>query len=78
MPYRGRKGVPTQNVMAACDFNMCFTFISAGWEGSAHDTRVFTHAITTPSMKFPHPPPGIFIYFYSSFICQLRLIQITL
>ncbi|XP_019158198.1 PREDICTED: uncharacterized protein LOC109154913, partial [Ipomoea nil] len=56
--YRGRKGIPTFNVMAACNFDMCFTFISVGWEGSAHDTRVFLHAINTPSMNFPKPPQG--------------------
>ncbi|XP_058770478.1 uncharacterized protein LOC131644069 [Vicia villosa] len=39
MRYRGRKGITTFNVMASCDFDMCFTFISIGWEGSAHDTR---------------------------------------
>ena len=58
MPYIGRKGVPTFNVMATCDFDMCFTFISVGWEGSAHDTRVFLHALNTPSMNFPKPPRG--------------------
>ena len=26
IPYIGRKGFPTQNVMVVCDFNMCFTF----------------------------------------------------
>ncbi|GKE18512.1 putative nuclease HARBI1 [Tanacetum coccineum] len=56
--YIGRKGVPTFNVMATCDFDMCFTFVSVGWEGSAHDTRVFLHAINTPSMNFPKPPEG--------------------
>uniref|UniRef100_A0A803N2W9 DDE Tnp4 domain-containing protein n=1 Tax=Chenopodium quinoa TaxID=63459 RepID=A0A803N2W9_CHEQI len=58
MPYRGRKGIPTFNVLAACDFDMCFTFVSAGWEGSAHDTRVFLHAIENPEMKFPTPSQG--------------------
>ncbi|KAJ9147539.1 hypothetical protein P3X46_029689 [Hevea brasiliensis] len=28
-----RKGVPTQNIMAACSFDMQFTFVMAGWEG---------------------------------------------
>ncbi|KAG5236718.1 protein ALP [Salix suchowensis] len=41
IPYIGRKGVPTQNIMAACSFDMQFTFVWAGWEGSAHDTRIF-------------------------------------
>src|SRR5262249_54963638 len=38
--YVGRKGVPTQNVMAICDFDMLFTFVCAGWEGTAHDSRI--------------------------------------
>ena len=25
-----RKGIPTQNVMAGCDFDMLFTFVLAG------------------------------------------------
>lgn len=45
--------------MATCDFDMCFTFISLGWEGSAHDTRVFLHAINTQELNFPKPPEGI-------------------
>ncbi|XP_028098365.1 uncharacterized protein LOC114298058 [Camellia sinensis] len=28
--YYGRKGVPTQNILAVCDFDLCFTFVSAG------------------------------------------------
>ncbi|KAH9686253.1 DDE Tnp4 domain-containing protein [Citrus sinensis] len=41
IPYIGRKGIPTQNIMAACNFDMQFIFAIAGWEGSAHDTRIF-------------------------------------
>ncbi|KAK3221417.1 hypothetical protein Dsin_008442 [Dipteronia sinensis] len=33
IPYIGRKGSPTQSIMDACDFNMCFTFAWARWEG---------------------------------------------
>ncbi|KAL4301421.1 hypothetical protein AHAS_Ahas17G0299200 [Arachis hypogaea] len=56
--FIGRKGIPTQNVMAACNFDMEFTFALAGWEGTAHDTRVFLHAIGTSELNFPKPPPG--------------------
>ncbi|GJQ97753.1 putative nuclease HARBI1 [Tanacetum coccineum] len=55
IPYIGRKGIPTFNVMAVCDFDLCFTFISVGWEGSTHDTRVFLHAINNRSVNFPKP-----------------------
>jgi len=52
--------------MAACDFDLLFTFIMAGWEGAAHDTRIFLDAIRSPSANFPKPPPGIvfFLFFF--------------
>ncbi|KAK8916690.1 hypothetical protein KSP39_PZI022577 [Platanthera zijinensis] len=56
--YIGRHGTTTQNVMAVCDFNMCFTFVLAGWEGSTHDSRIFHRALMDPSYNFPYPPPG--------------------
>ncbi len=63
VPFIGRKGTPTQNVMAACNFDMQFIYACAGWEGSAHDTRVFLNVLRDPSKKFPKPPPGnIFDY----------------
>ncbi|KAI3773729.1 hypothetical protein L1987_48259 [Smallanthus sonchifolius] len=53
--YIGRKGYATQNIMAVCDFNMCFTFVWAGWEGTAHDTRIFNEALRRPELHFPRP-----------------------
>jgi hypothetical protein len=61
IPYIGRKGTPTQNVMAVCDFHMCFTFVWAGWEGTAHDTRIFLEAIRKEELRFPHPPRGLYL-----------------
>ncbi|KAJ3678228.1 hypothetical protein LUZ60_002031 [Juncus effusus] len=43
--YRGRKHVPTQNILAAVDFNLHFTYVLAGWEGTAHDALVLNNAI---------------------------------
>lgn len=43
-PYRNRKSTLSQNVMLACDFDLNFTFISCGWEGSATDARVLRSA----------------------------------
>ena len=56
--YIGRKGYATQNIMAVCDFNMCFTFVLAGWEGTAHDTRIFNEALRRQELRFPHPAGG--------------------
>ena len=39
--FRNRKGYLSQNVLACCDLdNMLFTYVLAGWEGSAHDGAV--------------------------------------
>jgi hypothetical protein len=46
--------------MAACSFDMQFTFVWAGWEGSAHDTRIFYKAIRNTNIQFPGPPEGIY------------------
>lgn len=58
LPYIGRDGKPSQNIMVVCSFDMQFTFVLAGWEGSAHDSRIFEEARTTSKFHFPHPPPG--------------------
>ena len=57
--YYNRQGMTSFNVMAACDFDLLFTFVMAGWEGAAHDTRIFLDAICQQSVNFPKPPPGI-------------------
>ena len=56
--WRNRKGFNSQNVLGVCSFDMKFTFMSAGWEGSAHDARVLESALDRPEKKFPVPPPG--------------------
>ncbi|KAK2648947.1 hypothetical protein Ddye_016436 [Dipteronia dyeriana] len=55
VPYIGRKGIPTQNIMAICNFDMQFRFACAGWESSAHDSRVFLLAQRDPQSNFPKP-----------------------
>ncbi|KAH9672626.1 DDE Tnp4 domain-containing protein [Citrus sinensis] len=58
--FIGRRGTPTQNVMAVCRFDMQFIFTVAGWEGSAHDARVFQTTITNPAFNYPNPPPSLY------------------
>ncbi|KAL4362901.1 hypothetical protein GQ457_04G018590 [Hibiscus cannabinus] len=45
IPFRNRKQNLSQNVLVAYSHDMLFTFVCAGWEGMAHDTRVFVNAI---------------------------------
>nr|KAJ0205401.1 hypothetical protein LSAT_V11C500278270 [Lactuca sativa] len=44
--YRGRKGYPTINVLAACTFDLKFTYVLTGWEGTASDSRIIKNAFT--------------------------------
>ncbi|KAF0738541.1 hypothetical protein Ae201684_005653 [Aphanomyces euteiches] len=34
------------SVLAACDFDMCFSYVLAGWEGTAGDGKVYADALT--------------------------------
>ncbi|GMI71342.1 hypothetical protein like AT5G41980 [Hibiscus trionum] len=45
---RSKKGGTTQNVLAAITFDLKFTYVLAGWEGSEHDSRILTDTITHP------------------------------
>jgi hypothetical protein len=51
--YRNRKGTLSQNVLAVCDFDMRFVYILAGWEGSAHDSRVLSDAQASKGFLTP-------------------------
>uniref|UniRef100_A0A453MWS6 Uncharacterized protein n=2 Tax=Aegilops tauschii subsp. strangulata TaxID=200361 RepID=A0A453MWS6_AEGTS len=52
--FRGGKSFPTQNVLAAVDFDLRFTYVLAGWEGSAHDSYVLQDALSRPNgLKIP-------------------------
>ncbi|XP_039141264.1 uncharacterized protein LOC120278583 [Dioscorea cayenensis subsp. rotundata] len=48
--FRGRKG-PTQNVLAVVNPDLQFTYVLAGWEGSANDFTVLKDALARPQPK---------------------------
>jgi hypothetical protein len=43
--FMGRKHTTTQNMLATVDFDLRFTYVLAGWEGSAHDARILADAL---------------------------------
>jgi hypothetical protein len=43
--FIGKIGIPTQNVLAICDFDMRFTYVAAGQPGVLHDTSILYHAM---------------------------------
>ncbi|XP_022883645.1 putative nuclease HARBI1 [Olea europaea var. sylvestris] len=49
--YRNRKKVIFQNVLVACTFDMKFTYVLAGWEGSAHDGQLLRSEILRQGHK---------------------------
>ncbi|KAM3204368.1 hypothetical protein P3L10_027777 [Capsicum annuum] len=52
--YHGRKDYPTQNVLAACTFDLKFTYVLAGWEGTESDSRIMKEALNSQdSLKIP-------------------------
>ncbi|XP_051132661.1 uncharacterized protein LOC127252513 [Andrographis paniculata] len=55
--FRGRRGDTMQNCLAVCDFDMKFTYVLAGLEGSTHDARVLRVAIREQG-DFPFPLDG--------------------
>ncbi|GJV44509.1 putative nuclease HARBI1 [Tanacetum coccineum] len=44
--YRGHKGYPTINVLVACTFDLKFTYVLSGWEGTKSDSRIIKDALT--------------------------------
>ncbi|PPS13516.1 hypothetical protein GOBAR_AA07069 [Gossypium barbadense] len=46
--FYSRKGETTQNVLAAITFDLKFSYVLAGWEGSAHDSRILSDALSRP------------------------------
>jgi hypothetical protein len=43
--FRERKHCTTQNVLVAVNFDLKFTYVLAGWEGSAHDALILADAL---------------------------------
>ena len=46
--FRGRKDGTTQNMLATISFDLKFTYVLAGWEGSAYDSHVLNDAFVRP------------------------------
>lgn len=64
--YHGRKVLVTQNVMCTCSFDMTFTFVYTGWEGTVNNsifTLFFFSTQSNPSINFSMPTDGMLILF---------------
>ncbi|KAH6800671.1 hypothetical protein C2S52_001135 [Perilla frutescens var. hirtella] len=52
--FRNRHGMQSQNVLAACNFDLQFMYVLSGWEGSAHDSKLLSDALSrTNGLQVP-------------------------
>ena len=63
-PYRSRKSTITHNVMYMAEFDLCFTYVYAGWKGITHDLRIFLECIHDLNSRFPMLAEGSIICTY--------------
>ncbi|CAN7069006.1 unnamed protein product, partial [Brassica rapa subsp. trilocularis] len=56
--FQNKKGILTQNVLVACNFDLEFIFVCPGWEGSINDSRILRAVLDDPNQNFPQPPKG--------------------
>lgn len=61
--FRNKKGLLSQNVLAACTFDLQFIFIYPGWEGSVTDSRVLRAVLDDPDQNFPPIPEGVVVFY---------------
>nr|XP_020164644.1 protein ALP1-like [Aegilops tauschii subsp. strangulata] len=58
----------SQNVLAAVDFDLKFTYVLAGWEGSAHDANILTDSMSRPDRI--NIPDGKFYLGDAGYACR--------
>jgi hypothetical protein len=56
--FMGRKHTTTQNMLAAVDWDLRFTYVLAGWEGSTDNTLILVDALQRPNDVTV--PPGTY------------------
>ncbi|XP_021827275.1 uncharacterized protein LOC110767919 [Prunus avium] len=44
--YRNRHGKISQNVLAACNIDLEFMYVLSGWEGSTHNSKLLSDALS--------------------------------
>lgn len=52
------QGIPTQNVLASYDFNLCFTFVLPGTTSSMHNSHILANMIHNSDINFSIPNLG--------------------
>lgn len=61
--YLNQKGKISQNLLTSCNFDLNFLYVLSGWEGSAHDSKVLSDALTRTTSRLL-VSEDIFIYIH--------------
>ena len=82
MAYINRHGIQSQIILIVCNYDMRFTYVYAGWNGSTNDTRVLEITLRMDT-DFPIPPPGSIHEYYFKYLtstcayfCILKSIEL--
>jgi hypothetical protein len=67
--FLGRKHNTTQNILAVVDFDLRFTNVLAGWEGSAHDALILADSLEREDgLKVPQGKKIVLAYTMHTFL----------
>ena len=74
--YRSRKADIVTNVLGVCAPDMQFVYVLPSWEGSTHDGRVLSDAITRPNgLRIPKASLVLLTHgFLISYIVQMLIL----
>ncbi|XP_042954573.1 uncharacterized protein LOC122290983 [Carya illinoinensis] len=67
--YRIRHSRIAQNVLCACDFDMKFTYVYTGWEGTTYDAQFCMDVLSRPDNQFTWPASGYYYLVDAAFPC---------
>ena len=73
--FRNKKGVLSQNILAVCTFDLQFTFIYPGGEGSVADSRLSRAVLDDPDQNFPSIPEGSLTHTTCSSLCTSTVLM---
>jgi hypothetical protein len=64
----GNTSYTSQNVLAIVDFDLKFTYVLVGWEGSSHDASIINDSLNRPDGI--HLPEGKFYPGDAGYACR--------
>ncbi|KAJ3686392.1 hypothetical protein LUZ61_015556 [Rhynchospora tenuis] len=70
--FHGRKEYPTQNILSACGFDLKFTYVLAGWEGTTSDSKIIKNALSRSNRLIIPEGYEMMMYMIESCACGIK------